>query len=127
MGILAFWILRGESLAVNSDETQLPLSIQTLAQVPTSSSDEGATAQPSIPAPEVPEKSNTVTNLIQSTDPEEREKVLKQELGNQSGGTVAPSETISVPSGRDPFSAIPEIPVPELIPEDASVAQLPES
>lgn len=133
MGILAFWILRCESIAVNGDETQLmtlsdsgTFSSETIAQVPAAQPAD-ATAKPTIPSAEVPEKSNTVANLIQSTDPEEREQVLKQQLGNQSGDAVAqPTQTISVPRGRDPFSAIPQIPVPELIPEASSVAQLPE-
>ncbi|MGB3507665.1 MAG: hypothetical protein WBA93_00130 [Microcoleaceae cyanobacterium] len=127
MGILAFWILRGESVAVGSEETQLMTLSQHLFAQAEASESEGSNAQPTIPEPEVPEKSNTVTNLIQSTDPQEREKVLRQELGNQSSDTtVAPSDTISVPRGRDPFSAIPEIPVPDLTPEESSVAQLPE-
>ncbi|MDJ0553738.1 MAG: hypothetical protein QNJ68_04715 [Microcoleaceae cyanobacterium MO_207.B10] len=138
IGILALWILRGESVAVGSEDTQIikisdrfTSSGQLLAQIPDSES-EDPTAQPAIPEaevpePEVPEKSNTITNLIQSTDPEERENVLRQELGNRSGDTrLSPSETISVPSGRDPFSVIPNIPVPDVAPEPSSVAQLPE-
>lgn len=135
MGILVAWILKGESLALNDEDMQLmalsdsaSFSHQILAQVPDSPSSDSQ-SQSTIPSVQVPEKSNTVANLIQSTDPEEREKVLQQNLGNEvvDDSTVQPSETISVPRGRDPFSIIPEIPVPEeLAPEESSVAQLPE-
>ncbi|NEQ75251.1 MAG: hypothetical protein F6K24_34895 [Okeania sp. SIO2D1] len=133
IGILAFWILKGESVALNDEDMQLmalsdsaSFSNQILAQVPDSPSSDSQ-SQSTIPSAEVPEKSNTVANLIQSTDPEEREKVLQQNLGNEvDDTTIQPSETISVPRGRDPFSVVPEIPVPELAPEESSVAQLPE-
>ncbi|NEP43649.1 MULTISPECIES: hypothetical protein [Okeania] len=133
IGILAFWILRGESVALNDEDMQLmalsdsaSFSNQILAQVPDSPSSDSQ-SQSTIPSAEVPEKSNTVANLIQSTDPEEREKVLQQNLGNEvDDTTIQPSQTISVPTGRDPFSVVPEIPVPELAPEESSVAQLPE-
>lgn len=133
IGILATWILRGESLAFNDEDMQLmalsdsaSFSNQILAQVPDAPSSDSQ-SQPTIPSAEVPEKSTTVANLIQSTDPEEREKVLQQNLGNEEDTTVQPSETISVPRGRDPFSVVPQIPVPELsTEEESSVAQLPE-
>lgn len=132
IGISAFWIFRGESVAFNDEDTQLmalsdftSFSNQILAQVPDAPSSDSQ-SQSTIPSAEFPEKSNTVANLIQSTDPEEREKVLQQNLGNEEDSTIQPSETISVPTGRDPFSVVPEIPVPELSPEESSVAQLPE-
>ncbi|NET42397.1 hypothetical protein [Okeania sp. SIO2B3] len=133
IGILATWILRGESVAFNDEDMQLmalsdsaSFSNQILAQVPDSPSPDSQ-SESTIPSAEIPEKSNTVANLIQSTDPEEREKVLQQNLGNElDDTTIQPSETISVPRGRDPFSVVPEIPVPELAPEESSVAQLPE-
>ncbi len=135
IGILALWILRCESLAVNDEEMQLmTLSDSTsfyhqiLAQVsipPSSDSPSPST----IPSAEVPEKSNTVANLIESTNPEEREKFLKQNLENQPDSITAgqgPSETIFVPRGRDPFSIVPQIPVPELTTEESPLGQLPE-
>ena len=130
IGILAFWILRCESLAVNDEEMQLiklsdssSFDQQILAQVSVPPSSDSSS-----PSPEVPEKSNTVANLIKSTDPEQREKFLKENLENQpdsirDGGS---SETIFVPRTRDPFSVVPEIPVPELTEEEPSVGQLPE-
>ncbi|MGK7921090.1 MAG: hypothetical protein AB4080_13895 [Trichodesmium sp.] len=132
IGILAFWILRCESIAVNDEKMQGiklsnsgSFSQQILAQVsPPPSSD--STSSSSIPSVEVPEKSNTISNLIKSTDPEEREKFLKQNLSNQSDNTTVSSETILVPTGKDPFSIVPQIPVPELTPEETSVGQLPE-
>lgn len=133
IGILTFWIFRGESVAFNDEDMQLmalsdsaSFSKQILSQVPDAPSSD-VQSQSTIPSAEVPEKSNTVANLIQSTDPEEREKVLQQNLGNEEDTTIQPSETISVPTGRDPFSVVPQIPVPELSPEEeSSVAQLPE-
>ncbi|NEO54905.1 MAG: hypothetical protein F6K54_18575 [Okeania sp. SIO3B5] len=132
IGILATWIFRGESVAFNDEDTQLmalsdstSFSNQILAQVPDAPSSDSQ-SQSTIPSAEVPEKSSTVANLIQSTDPEEREKILQQNLGNEEDTTIQPSETISVPTGRDPFSVVPEIPVPEFSPEESSVAQLPE-
>ncbi|MGD1715394.1 hypothetical protein [Dapis sp. BLCC M172] len=131
IGILAFWILRCESLAVNDEEMQgIKLSDsssfdqQILAQVSAPPSSDSLS-----PSAEVPEKSNTVANLIKSTDPEEREKSLKQNLENQPDSITTnqgPSETIFVPRTRDPFSVVPQIPVPELIQEESSVGQLPE-
>ncbi len=131
IGILAFWILRCESLAVNDEEMQLiKLSDsssyyqQILAQVSAPPSSDSSS-----PSAEVPEKSNTVANLIKSTDPEEREKSLKENLENQADSItidgVSP-ETIFVPSTRDPFSVVPKIPVPELTEQEPSVRQLPE-
>lgn len=65
--------------------------------------------------------------MIQSIDPEGREEVLKQNLGNQLNNTTTEtSQTITVPRGREPFSVVPQIPAPELQPEESSVAQLPE-
>ncbi|NES66628.1 MAG: hypothetical protein F6K24_15895, partial [Okeania sp. SIO2D1] len=107
IGILAFWILRGESVAFNDEDMQLmalsdsaSFSNQILAQVPDAPSPDSQ-SESTIPSAEIPEKSNTVANLIQSTDPEEREKVLQQNLGNElDDTTIQPSETISVPRGR---------------------------
>ncbi|MGD1808466.1 hypothetical protein ACP6PL_23945 [Dapis sp. BLCC M126] len=131
IGILAFWILRCESLAFNDEEMQgIRLSDssnfyqQILAQVSAPPSSDSLS-----PSVEVPEKSNTVANLIKSTDPEEREKSLKENLENQPDRYTtnqSPSETIFVPRTRDPFSIVPEIPVPELTQEESSVGQLPE-
>ncbi len=132
IGILAFWILRCESLAVNDEETQLitlsdssSFYQQILAQVSAPPSSDSPS-----PSAEVPEKSNTVANLIKSTDPEEREKSLKQNLENQLDSITTDqsvSETIFVPRTRDPFSVVPQIPVPELTTqEESSVGQLPE-
>jgi len=135
MGILAFWILRCESLAFNDEEMQLiglsdsqSFYNQILAQVPVSPSSDSSPS--TIPSADIPEKSSTVANLIESTDPEEREKFLQQNQGNQLNNSITagqePSETILVPRGRDPFSIVPQIPVPELTQEESSVGQLPE-
>ncbi|MGD1702126.1 hypothetical protein [Dapis sp. BLCC M229] len=131
IGILAFWILRCESLAVNDEEMQLitlsdssSFYQQILAQVSAPPSSDSPS-----PSAEVPEKSNTVANLIKSTDPEEREKSLKQNLENQLDSITTDqsvSETIFVPRTRDPFSVVPQIPVPELTQEESSVSQLPD-
>jgi len=134
IGILAFWILRCESIAVNNDAKMQGIKLsnsgsfsqQILAQISTPPSSD-STSSSTIPSVEVPEKSNTVANLIQSTDPKEREEFLKQNLNNQSDNTnTVSSDTIFVPQGKDPFSTVPQIPVPELTPEETEVGQLPE-
>ncbi len=86
------------------------------------------TTDGSFPSPDVPQKSEISTDLIRSTDPNERTKSLKQEV--QTNTTSQTQTSIpAIPDTKDPFSGLPTIPVPRQDSDqrgDSIFTQLPE-
>ncbi|OZH55601.1 hypothetical protein AFK68_03530, partial [Hydrocoleum sp. CS-953] len=129
--ILSLWISGCDSLpfingrdssTANTSET----SPSTKLEAP-----ESPSSQPTdgpFPSPDVPQKSEISTDLIRSTDANERTKSLKQEVQTNTTSQTQTSIPAS-PDTKDPFSGLPSIPVPRQDSDqtdDSIFTQLPE-
>ncbi|MEB3339169.1 hypothetical protein, partial [Okeania sp.] len=144
VSILSIWINGCDSLpffnktdssTTNTPETS-PSPTSEVPESPSPTPTDGVSPSPDVPqktdglfpSPDVPEKSEISTDLIRSTDPNERTSSLKQEVQTDTTSQTQTS-TPGIIDTKDPFSGLPTIPVPSRETDgtgDSIFTQLPE-